>query len=113
MHPDIGVIPFINEVDNYHIVFLAIAVAAADALLYALGIPGQVIVDYQGAELQVDAFGGGFRGDHNVGGIPEILYQCVAFIRRGGAADPPGIFVFFHPFFVNPRGFRAGIAAVE
>ena len=37
----------VNKVDYHHVVLLAVAVTAADALLNALGVPGQVVVDDQ------------------------------------------------------------------
>ena len=48
-------------------VFLANAMDAAKALLDAVGVPGQVIVDHQVRALQVDAFArrvGGEQDDH-------------------------------------------------
>ena len=44
---------------------LAVAVTTADPLLHALRVPGQVVVDEQRAELEVDALGTAFRGDQD------------------------------------------------
>ena len=55
-HAPVGLVALVQEVDDDHVVLLAVAVAAADALLDALRVPGQVVVDDQRAELQVDAF---------------------------------------------------------
>jgi hypothetical protein len=43
-------------------------VAAADALLDALGIPRKIEIDHERAELKVDTFGGGFRSDQEGAG---------------------------------------------
>ncbi len=42
--------------------FLSVAMAATDALLDSLGIPGEVVIDDQRAKLKVDAFGARLRG---------------------------------------------------
>ena len=44
-HAGVGVVAFVEKVDDHHVVLLAVAVAAANALLHALGVPGQVVVD--------------------------------------------------------------------
>ena len=44
---------------------LADAVDAAEPLLQAVRIPGQVVVDHQVSALQVDAFAGGVGGDED------------------------------------------------
>ena len=53
----VGGVLAVEEVDHHHVVLLAVAVAAADALLDALRVPGQVVVHHQRAELEVDALG--------------------------------------------------------
>jgi len=62
----IRLIFLVQEIDDHDIVFLSVAMAAADALLDALGIPRQVVVHHEGAKLQVDAFRARFRGDHEL-----------------------------------------------
>ncbi len=48
-----------HQVDHVHrIVLLLVAVDAAHALLEPGGVPGDVVVDHQPAELQIDAFAG-------------------------------------------------------
>ncbi len=47
----IGGILLVEEVDNHHVIFLPIPMAATDALLNALRVPRQVVVHYQAAEL--------------------------------------------------------------
>ena len=89
-HALVGLVLLIQEVDNHHIVLLSVAVAAADALLDALGIPRQVVVHDQGAELQVDAFRPRFGGDHDVALFPEVVHEGGAHVRRARAGDPVG-----------------------
>ncbi len=43
----VGLVALIEEVDDHHVVLLAVAMAAADALFDALRVPGQVVVDDQ------------------------------------------------------------------
>ena len=45
---------------------LADAVDAAEPLLEAVGVPGQVVVDHQMGALEVDAFAGGVGGDEDL-----------------------------------------------
>ena len=54
---------------------LAVAVAAADPLLDPLGVPGQVVVDHEGAELEIHALGRRLGGDEDVGAVAEVLDQ--------------------------------------
>jgi hypothetical protein len=61
----LGVVLEIEEVDDGHVDLLAVAVAAPDALLDALRVPGQVEIDDQRAELKVDAFRAGLRSDQD------------------------------------------------
>ncbi len=42
----VGGVLAVEEVDDHHVVLLAVAMAAADALLDALRIPGQVVVHH-------------------------------------------------------------------
>ena len=57
------VLALIDKINNDHIVFLPITVAASYALLNTLRVPRQVVVDNDIAKLQVDTFGGGFCSD--------------------------------------------------
>ncbi len=74
----VGLVALVEEVDDDDVVLLPVAVAAADALLDALRVPRQVVVDDQRAELQVDAFGRRLGGDHHGGIVAEMLDQCRA-----------------------------------
>ena len=78
----VGVVALVEEVDHHDVVLLSVAMAAADALLDALGVPGQVVVDDQRAELEVDAFRGGLGGDQDRRMIAKMLDE--------GGADVDG-----------------------
>ena len=67
---------------------LAVAMAAPDALLDALRIPGKVVVDDEGAKLKVDTLGGGLRGNEDFGGIAEVFDEGVSLVGGLGAAGP-------------------------
>jgi hypothetical protein len=58
-----------DEVEDEAVLLLAVAVDAAHALLQAHRVPGDVVVDHQPAELQVDALAGGLGGDQHLGGL--------------------------------------------
>ena len=64
-HALIGIVAFVEEVHNDHIVLLAIAMATADALLDSLRVPRKVVIDHERAELHVDALCGGLGGNHD------------------------------------------------
>ena len=80
-HAAVGLIAFVQEVDDHHVVPLPVAVAAADALLDALRVPGQVVVDDQRAELQVDAFRRRLGGEQDRRLIAEVLDERGAHIH--------------------------------
>ena len=82
----VGGVLLVEEVDHHHVELLTVAVAAADALLDALGVPGQVVVDHQIAELQVDALGGGLGGNQNGGVVAEVFHQGGAHVGAGRTA---------------------------
>ena len=85
-----------HQVDDVNVPLLAVAVDAAHALLQAGGVPRDVVVGHQGAELQVDALPGGVRGDQVAGavGAAEALHLPLP-LRPGHAAvnlrHPPGV----------------------
>ena len=87
--------------------------AAANALLDALGIPGHVVVDDERAELEVDALGRCFRCNHNGGLIPKVVHDGGSSVSRKGASDFGRAFVFLEPFVVDGRGLFVGVGAVE
>jgi len=55
-----------DEVENQAVLSLAIAVDATHPLLETHGVPRDVVVDHQPAELKVDALAGGLGGDHDL-----------------------------------------------
>ena len=76
-----------DEIEDEAILLLAVAVDAAHALLQAHGIPRDVVIDHQPAELQVDAFAGGLGGDEHLGGLPEFPLGEDAAAGRVAVAD--------------------------
>ncbi len=71
------------------VVLLAVAMAAPDALLDALRIPGQVVVHDRVAELQVEALRAGLGGDEHLRARLELVNQREADRDvRGSAAVP-------------------------
>ena len=71
----VGLVAAVEEVDDDNIVLLAVPVTPANALFDPLGIPGQVEVHNKRAKLQVDSFGGGFRGDQDCSLVAEMLHD--------------------------------------
>ena len=47
VHAPVGGVAVVHKVDHHHVVLLPVAVAAANALFDALGVPRQVVVDDQ------------------------------------------------------------------
>ena len=76
-----------HEVEDQAVVLLAVTVDAADALFQADGVPGDVEVDHQPAELQVDAFAGGLGGNQHLGRFLELALGVDARARRVAVAD--------------------------
>ena len=64
---------------------LADAVDTAEALLQAVRIPGQVVVDHQVGALQVDAFAGGVGGDEDFDFL--VVRECLLGLAPFLAAD--------------------------
>ena len=76
-----------HEVEDEAVVLLAVAVDAADPLFQPDGVPGDVEVDHQPAELKVDAFAGRFGGDEHLGLLLELALGVDAGARRVAVAD--------------------------
>ena len=76
-----------HEVEDQAVLLLAVTVDAADALFQADGIPRDVEVDHQPAELQVDAFAGGLGGDEHLGRFLELALGIDARAGRVAIAD--------------------------
>ena len=65
-----------HEVDNGHrLALLAVAVDTTDALLDAHGVPRQVIVDQEVAELEVQAFAAHLGGQEHIQRVPILFGQ--------------------------------------
>ena len=79
----VGGVGAVQEVQHQHVALLAVAVAAADALLDPLGVPGQVVVHHQVAELEVEPLGARLGHEQDLGPVPERLHQ-----RRRAARLP-------------------------
>ena len=80
-----GVLP-VEEVQHQHVALLAVAVAAADALLDALRVPGQVVVHHQVAELEVQPLGAGLGREEDLRAVAELLHQRLPLLGRAGVA---------------------------
>ena len=109
----VGLVAAIDEVDHHHVVLLPVAMATADALLDALRIPRQIVVDDQRAELQIDAFGAGLGGDHHRAALAKVLDQRGAGVGGLRAGDAVAAFVALQPVLVDGLGARIAVAAVE
>ena len=109
----VGIVIAVEEIDHHHIVLLAIAMATADALFDALRVPGQVVVDDQRTELQIDTFGAGLGGDHDAAGLTEVVDQGSSGIGAARAADAPGTLVPRQPVGIDTPRLRVAIAAVK
>ena len=58
-----------DEVDDADVVLLAVAVDAPHPLLEARGVPRDVVVHHQPAELEVDPFSRRIGGDEEAGAV--------------------------------------------
>jgi len=85
-----------DEIENETVLFLAVAVDAAHALLQPDGIPRDVVVDHEPAELEVDAFARRFGSNHDLGGLAKLAFGvnagagCVAVADFHAAVDLSG-----------------------
>ena len=76
-----------DEIEDEAVHLLAVTMDAAHALLQPHGIPRDVVIDHQPAELQVDAFAGGFGGDEHLGGLAKLAFGEDAGAGRVAVAD--------------------------
>ena len=81
----ISVIALVEKVDDHNVVFLAIAMASTYALFNALGVPRQIVVHDQRAELEVYAFRCGFGCQKNSSLITKMFHERCTNIERAGA----------------------------
>ncbi len=87
--------------------------AAPDALLDALRVPRQVVVDHHRAELQIDAFRRCLGGDHDRSMFAEVVHQSRTDIGGARAGYAVSTFVPLDPGRINLLGALVGVAAVE
>ena len=113
MNAAVGLIFLVEEVDDNDVMFLAIPVAASDALFNALGVPGEVVVDDERAELEVDAFGGGFGGDEDLAIVAEVFKDGGADIDQSGTRGAAGGLVGFEPALEDGGGEGVGVGPVK
>src|SRR3954451_19749197 len=92
---------------------LAIAMAPPNSLLDSLGVPRQVVVDDQRAELEIDPLRGGLGSDENLSLVPEVLYQTQALVGQPGATEPTQRRIHALPFLVDAVYVRARIRTIE
>ena len=93
--------------------FLSVTMTAAYALFDTLGVPGEIVVDHKGAELQVDAFRSRFRGDHDRSVFPEGFHQRAAHIRIAASGKAVVSGVAFPPASENAGAVGIVVAPVE
>ena len=79
-----------QEADDGDAALLAVAVDAADALLDALRVPRQVVVDDRVAELEVQALGAGFGRDEDLRSVSELVDKRQPDGDARGSGDAPG-----------------------
>ena len=89
-------LPLLEKVHHDHVVFLPETVDAADACCSTrLRVPGQVVVDQHGAELQVDTFCSGFGSDHETATLAELIDQGFAPVSGRDTGNQVTAFVSF------------------
>ena len=77
-----------DEVEDQAVLALAVAVDAAHPLLEAVGVPGDVVVEQDVAELEVDALARGLGGDEDLDrALAELLLGVEARARLVARAD--------------------------
>ena len=76
-----------DHIPDIDLSVLTVAVDTAHALLQTVGVPGDVIVDHQRAELQVDALTGGVGGHHDLSAITEDVFRLDASVHAHRAID--------------------------
>src|SRR5882672_6350849 len=93
--------------------FLPIAMATTDALLNALRIPGQIVIDDKTTKLQVDPFCARFGSNHNGGTLPEFLNQSSAYIHTFQASDHVLSGMALEPMAIDAQRIRIVIRAIQ
>ena len=87
--------------------------AAADALLGALRVPRQVIVDDDAAELQVNAFRSGFCTDEDAGFVFEFFYYGCFDVCSTGTRNGAVICMTLFPATINFFGNAVVVYPIE
>jgi hypothetical protein len=90
----------IEQVVDEDLAVLAIAVDSAHPLLKAVGVPGELVVDHQAAELEVQALPGRVGGDHHLDLIAEEPLLLDPLLHRHPTVD--------HGHSRSPRSGSAG-----
>ena len=103
----------IQEVNHYHIMFLAVAMAAADPLFDPLGVPGEIVVDHQRAELKIHSLCCSFRGDQNRGAVAKFFDDRRFDIHRLASRDDIFSFMAFQPLLIDQLGSVILIGTIE
>src|ERR1035437_8167918 len=101
INPQGGSVAPVKEVDDHHIKLLAVPVAPANPLLDALRVPGQVIVNDEVAELQVDPLRCRFGGDHDGGFVAEVFDKGRPLVGCGRVRDVIRTSVALQPTLIN------------
>ena len=76
-----------DEVEDQAVLLLEVAVDAAHALLQAHRIPGNVVVDHEPAELEVDAFARRLGCRHDLAAFTELALRIDPAAGRVAVAD--------------------------
>ena len=76
-----------DEVEDQAVLLLAVAVDAPHALLQAHRVPGDVVVDHEPAELEVDALAGRLGRDQHLAVLAELALGVDARAGRVAVAD--------------------------
>ncbi|MNH02538.1 hypothetical protein D3C79_617810 [compost metagenome] len=111
--PCIRLVAAVDEVHHHHVMLLAVPVAASDTLLYALWVPGKVVVDHQRAKLQVDAFSPRLGGNHDGAALLEVLDKCGTSIGSLGAGDSITPSMALQPVLINALSRDIRIGAIK
>ena len=76
-----------DEIEDEAVLLLAVTVDTAHALLKANRVPGNVVIDHQPAELKVDAFSRGLRGDEHLARLAEFALRVDSGAGRVAVPD--------------------------
>ena len=87
--------------------------APADALLNALRVPREVVVDYEIAKLEVHPFSGRFGRDHDLGSVAEFIDECGPHIRRGRTGDDSKGGILGLPLLIDRLGTWIAVRSIE